>query len=55
MTQILFKLGEGNDIPIYCEPLPETISQAMERVFLDPLLPETGKRTRDNLKNHPDW
>ena len=27
VNQILFKVGEGEDIPKYCEPTPETISQ----------------------------
>ena len=53
MTQIFFKVGEGEDIPRYCEPTPETISQEMEHVGLTSVFPVTGKRTRSKLKNHP--
>ena len=54
-TQILFKVGKGDDIPKYCEPTPKTISQAMENVGKSPVVTETGKRKRDKLKNHPNW
>ena len=36
MTQKYFILEEGEDIPKYYEPTPETILQAMEYVGLDP-------------------
>ena len=45
----------GEDIPKYCEPTPEKISKEMEHVGLAPVFPETDKRTRAKLKNHPDW
>ena len=47
VTQIFFKLGEGDYIPKYCDPNPETILQAMKHVCLSPGVPETGNNNRD--------
>ena len=47
VSQILFKVGQGEDIPNYCEPTPETILQEMERVCISPGVPETGNNNRD--------
>ena len=36
---ILFKVGEGEDIPKYCKPNPETISQEIYLVGIAPGVP----------------
>ena len=55
VTQIFFKVGEGEDIAIYCELTPETISQEMDHIFIYPVVTETDKRTRYKLKDHTEW
>ena len=55
MTQILFKVGEGEDIPKDCEQTPEAISQEMENVGLSLGVTENGRSTRAKLNNHIDW
>ena len=55
VINILFKVGEGVDVSKYYEPTTKTISQEMDHVGIDPGVPETGKSTRDKLKDHPDW
>ena len=53
VNQIFLKVVEGEDITKYCEPTPGKISLEMDNVGLYSVVPETGKRNRDHLKNRP--